>query len=167
LVPEGAKLTKYEVGKPTTISIVNPTVLDPENVKVDGYDNLTSLVLKNIPNTKAYHTLAKIMKSLGAEVLLNTYLNNGIEQYNTSWNSTSEMYLPAGTSVTCSQNCYIYQYGDDDSCLRGFTANAGTSYPVDQYVNGYSYIRVSFGSNYTSFTVTNSSTGQVLLKYEN
>ena len=167
IMPTEPKVTKYEVGKPTTISIVNPTVLDPENVKVDGYDNLTSLVLKNIPNTKTYRTFAKIMKSLGAEVLLNTIINNNHElAYNSAWNCTSEMYLPAGTSVTCSQSCYIHQYGDDDSYLRGFEANAGTSYTVDQYVNGYAYIRVTFSSTYTSFTVTNSSTGQILLKYE-
>lgn len=167
LIPEGAKVTKYEVGKPTTISIVNPTVLDPENVKVDGYDNLTSLVLKNIPNTKTYRTFAKIMKSLGAEVLLNTYINNNYELVaNSSWNTTTEMYLPAGTSITCSQSCYIYQFGDNDSYLRSYRTNAGTSYPVDQYVNNYSYIRVVFDSRYTLFTVTNSSTGQILLKYE-
>jgi hypothetical protein len=60
LVPEGAKLTKYKVGSPTSISLVNPTVLTPVGVVVDSYGNLDSLVIKNIPNTKSYTMFDKV-----------------------------------------------------------------------------------------------------------
>jgi hypothetical protein len=63
LVPEGAKLTKYEVGSPTSISLVNPTVLTPAGVVVDSYGNLDSLVIKNIPSTKSYVMFDKITQT--------------------------------------------------------------------------------------------------------
>ena len=54
LIPEGAKLTKYELGTPTSISIINPTVLTVGGTKVDNSYNLASLDLKNIPNNHIY-----------------------------------------------------------------------------------------------------------------
>ena len=63
-IPDGSSLTKYELGSPTEISIVNPTVLDPDNVDVGSYGNLTSLVLKNIPNNKTFKMFGKILTSL-------------------------------------------------------------------------------------------------------
>lgn len=60
LVPDSSKLTKYEVGTPTNISITNPTVLTPSGVKVDNASQLGSLVITNVPNTKTYATFYKI-----------------------------------------------------------------------------------------------------------
>lgn len=60
LVPDGSKLTKYEVGTPTTISLTNPTVLTPSGVKVDNASQLDSLVITNVPNIKTYATFYKI-----------------------------------------------------------------------------------------------------------
>ena len=63
LVPEGAKLTKYEVGSPTSISLVNPTVLTPAQVSVDSNANITSLDLVNIPDNKSFNMFYKIMQT--------------------------------------------------------------------------------------------------------
>ena len=63
LVPEGAKLTKYEVGTPTSISLVNPTVLTPAQVSVDSNANITSLDLINIPDNKSFNMFYKIMQT--------------------------------------------------------------------------------------------------------
>ena len=60
LVPENAKLTKYEVGAPTEISLINPTVLQPSGVVVDSYANLNSLELVNIPNNQSFSMFDKI-----------------------------------------------------------------------------------------------------------
>jgi len=60
LVPENAPLTKYEVGTPTSISLINPTVLTPAGVVVDSYGNLDSLDLVNIPNNKSFAVFEKI-----------------------------------------------------------------------------------------------------------
>lgn len=60
LIPNRSKITKYELGSPTQISIINPTVLQPENIVVDDSSNIDSLVIKNIPNTKSYATFEKI-----------------------------------------------------------------------------------------------------------
>jgi hypothetical protein len=53
-------LTKYEVGIPTSISLVNPTILQPSAVLVDSSANIDSLELVNIPNNKSYSMFDKI-----------------------------------------------------------------------------------------------------------
>lgn len=64
LIPQNAKLTKYELGTPTSISIINPTILQPSGVLVDSYDGLDSLNLINIPNNKSFSMFDKITNTL-------------------------------------------------------------------------------------------------------
>ena len=64
LVPQNAPLTKYELGTPTEISIINPAVLTPTGVVVDSYANLDSLELLNIPNNKSFSMFDKITSTL-------------------------------------------------------------------------------------------------------
>ena len=64
LVPQNAKLTKYEVGSPTEIHLINPTVLQPSGVRVDSYNNLDSLDLINIPNNKSFAVFDRIITSI-------------------------------------------------------------------------------------------------------
>jgi hypothetical protein len=113
IMPTEPKVTKYEVGAPTSINLENPTVLQPSGVKVSSYGNLNSLVIKNMPNTKSYTTFGKILKNLGAEVLLNTYITNNGDTTNSAWNSTTEIYAPANSQIKASRECYIYQYSSD------------------------------------------------------
>ena len=61
LIPQNSKLTKYELGLPTEVSIVNPTVLQPSGVVVDDNTSLTSLELINIPGNKTFTMFGKIM----------------------------------------------------------------------------------------------------------
>jgi len=42
-LPTNPKVTKYELGIPTSISIINPTVLQPSGVVVDNAYNIASL----------------------------------------------------------------------------------------------------------------------------
>jgi hypothetical protein len=60
-IPSGSKITKYELGTPTDISIVNPTVLQPSGVLVDDSSNISSLELINIPGNKTFAMFNKIM----------------------------------------------------------------------------------------------------------
>ena len=60
-VPSGSKLTKYELGTPTSISIVSPTVLQPSGVVIDNHSSINSIELTNVPNAKTYTMFAKIM----------------------------------------------------------------------------------------------------------
>lgn len=60
LVPTQPVLTKYEVGTPTSISLVNPTVLQPSGVVVDHSASITSLDIVNIPNNKSFTMFDKI-----------------------------------------------------------------------------------------------------------
>ena len=61
IIPDGSKITKYELGTPTSIRIVNPTVINPTNVVVDSSNSIDSIDLVNIPNNKSFTTFAKIM----------------------------------------------------------------------------------------------------------
>ena len=63
IMPTEPKVTKYEVGAPTSINLENPTVLTPTGVKVGSWGSLDSLVLKNIPNTKTYAVFENIMQT--------------------------------------------------------------------------------------------------------
>jgi hypothetical protein len=60
LIPENSKITKYELGTPTTIRIVNPTQLSPDNVVVDNYINLDSLDITNVYENKSFTMFNKI-----------------------------------------------------------------------------------------------------------
>ena len=60
-LPTGTKLTTFEQGTPTTISLLSPTQLQPSGVKVDSVTNLDSLTISSIPNNKTFATFAKIM----------------------------------------------------------------------------------------------------------
>ena len=61
LVPKNAKLTKYELGTPTSINIDEPTVLTVGGIKVDNYYNLASLDLINIPNNQSFNMFDKCL----------------------------------------------------------------------------------------------------------
>jgi hypothetical protein len=60
IMPQNPKVTKYEVGTPTSINLENPTVLTPAGVSVDGSINIDSLIIKNIPGAKSYNMFNKI-----------------------------------------------------------------------------------------------------------
>jgi len=50
IIPENSGITKYELGTPTTISIVNPTDLTPGAILVDDSTLLNSVTLVNLKN---------------------------------------------------------------------------------------------------------------------
>ena len=172
LVPENAKLTKYELGTPTSISLINPTVLTPEQIKVDNYANLNSLELVNIPNVKSFNMFGKITRTIGAEVLNNIYLVNGAEISNGSWKSTTPIYnVSQGQQVTLSttgdDGVYVYTYNSSDVFVRGYWGDNGSVIlSTTQANNPLSYIRLSFRNSVTAVTMTDSTTGQVIFKYE-
>jgi hypothetical protein len=60
ILPTSPKVTKYELGSPTSIRIINPTILQPSAVLVDSSANIDSLELVNIPNNKSYSMFDKI-----------------------------------------------------------------------------------------------------------
>lgn len=78
IMPTEPKVTKYEVGAPTSINLENPTVLTPSGVVVDSYANLDSLVLKNIPSTKTYTVFDKVLNRyiVGGNIFTNRTIDN-------------------------------------------------------------------------------------------
>lgn len=64
VAPNNTSLTKYEVGTPTSINLINPTVLTVAEVKVDNCSSLNSLDITNIPNNKSFSMFEKIMNTL-------------------------------------------------------------------------------------------------------
>jgi hypothetical protein len=61
VIPDGSKITEYELGTPTAVRIVNPTQLKYTAVKVDNSDSIDSIDIVNIPNNRSFSTFAKIM----------------------------------------------------------------------------------------------------------
>lgn len=61
LVPSNAPLTKYELGTPTSITLINPTTLAPSGIVVDSSTNINSIDIANMPNNTSFNTFAKIL----------------------------------------------------------------------------------------------------------
>lgn len=61
LIPTNSKVTKYELGTPTTVSIINPTVLTPAGVSATSGASIDSLTIINVPDAKTFSTFNKIM----------------------------------------------------------------------------------------------------------
>lgn len=83
ILPTNPKVTKYELGAPTSVNISNPTVLTPSGVVVDSYANITSLDIVNIPNNNTYAMFDKIMSTyvVGGVMHLYKIQNNTVGQY--------------------------------------------------------------------------------------
>ena len=62
ILPQNPEITKLELGTPTSVNIINPTMLSPNNFVIDSNTNITSIDIRNIPNTKSYNMFAKVMK---------------------------------------------------------------------------------------------------------
>lgn len=61
LISDESALTKYELGTPTSINIVNPTVLTANGIYVDDCKEIESLTLKNIPNNNTFTSFGKVL----------------------------------------------------------------------------------------------------------
>ena len=61
LIPENSKITKYELGTPTQISIISPTQLNYTNVKVDDSTNIDSLDIVNATGNNSFKMFGKVM----------------------------------------------------------------------------------------------------------
>jgi len=61
LIPENSKITKYELGTPTRISIISPTQLNYINVNVDDSTNIDSLDIINATDNNSFKMFGRIM----------------------------------------------------------------------------------------------------------
>ena len=60
-IPTSSKITRYELGAPTSISIITPTVLQSTGVLVDDSTNITSIDIEDMGTNTGFKTFAKIM----------------------------------------------------------------------------------------------------------
>ena len=182
LVPENTKLTKYELGTPTSISIINPTVLQPSGVLVEAYKNLDSIDIINIPNTKSFSTFEKIMQNYNGTIMFGKGANNNgvIEDAQAVVWITTPIYIPAGTQITVqytgnkSEGVFDYMYNSNmefvGSAWHG-GVNGTVTYTFSQYNNTTTYARFSGQQNWgtggvpaggASLLITNTSTGDII-----
>ena len=146
-VPQNAVLTKYEVGAPTSISLINPTVLTPTEVVVDSYGNLNSLDLINIPNNKSFSMFDKIMQTyiVGGILYSSKYLDaNNNANYITvndanAFASSDILINPTHTiRVESDATVYVYVfYGD----TKGSGSNAYQNANISYMLNNATHIR--------------------------
>jgi hypothetical protein len=79
LVPTGTKVTKYEVGAPTSISLINPTQLTPSGVVVENAKDLDYVDIINIPENKSFAVFDKVTE-LKYETITDLIYNVSIYQ---------------------------------------------------------------------------------------
>ena len=175
LVPEGTKITKYEVGAPTSISIVNPTVLQPNGVVVGSYANIDSLVLKNVPNNKTYTMFDKITQVfvLGGEIYAAVRYSNNTYQIDITHPNyfvSSKINLISGNSITINPgvgSCGIRYFDASDGYIDVQSTNIGESRTVT-VPNNVSYGILEYTSDTKASTVSliDNTTNTTLFEYQ-
>lgn len=183
IMPIEPKVTKYEVGAPTSINLENPTVLTPAGVVVDSYGNLDSLVIKNIPSTKSYTLFDKIMQTyvFGGSItkgMQATYNSGEIVEGGGNAFVSTRIQCPESKKITATSSVqysgpypgtvYIIEYTQDDVFVDYWSFN-NTSRDINLN-NNTSYIRVTRNSNNaedhsTTLTITDTTTETLLFGY--
>ena len=168
IMPTEPKVTKYEVGTPTSINLENPTVLTPAGVAVDGYINVDSLVIKNIPNSKSYATFDKITTFYLGSVEYGSPIN-GMQRFWTQYMNTAGM-----SSITVEGDVEevssFYVYRENGSRAWVFTSITELPYTYNiaygwlhgPIVRGNFEVRYNTG---TYFRVKNGDTGDVIFEW--
>ena len=150
LVPENSKLTKYEVGTPTSIAIENPTVLTPAGVVVDSYANLDSLVIKNMPNTKSYALFENIFR---------TYMFGGsfVRGYQINRDNGSSTGIPYTEPSTNKNKYYVSSYIPVVSghSITIEMAEAITAFELNSQFTVVGRRHDKFSASSTTFTIAN------------
>jgi hypothetical protein len=110
IMPTEPKVTKYEVGTPTSINLENPTVLTPAGILVDNYANLDSLVIKNVPSTKSYTMFDRVMSNYGGMLYYGKTLNNALQVVDGMNGEfvTSRIYLPQSRKISITTTNVLY-----------------------------------------------------------
>lgn len=177
LVPENAILTKYEVGTPTEISLINPTVLTVAGVKVDNCSSLNSLDITNIPNNNSFSMFEKIMKTFIAGGSILTGMSTmdrspGYQQVdNENKYITSFIQVNGGDSihVDVTNDCDVVQFNSNKEYItyshifistypngRDITLNNNTRYIIAGNI---------YAARPASITITNNADFSVLFNY--
>jgi hypothetical protein len=148
LVPENSKLTKYELGTPTSISLINPTVLTIAGTIVDSYHNVDSLDLINIPNCNSFGMFDKITSV--------NFSNNGYTREEGN-NTIIRVYIPDNIS---------------SAAVHVNNTDAGRIfYLFDAQGNGITYYNLTFNDSYRigykvrDFNTTFNNTKVVYIEY--
>ena len=144
ILPTEPKLTNLEEYIPESINLENPTVLQPAGVFISSYENIDSLIIKNIPNLKSYTTFYKIMKNMGTMIYRKALdINTGeivdLDPSVTYYGSraiTSKIYVSPGDELsfeTLRVNQGLYacciEYDQNGSFLRKFDWSTSTNVP--------------------------------------
>lgn len=178
LVPENAKLTKYEVGKPTEIHLINPTVLQPSGVLVEGCKNIDSLDIVNIPNNNSFSMFEKIMQNYYGIIFY------GItHRYHSNYNDTQaantntffmtqiidvsqHRKLTFTTDITSAieSHCYNSQ-GQYKWANTNFTGNSSLDLTASWRQTHTHIAFFAEGANGTYLRVTDTTTGDLLFEW--
>jgi hypothetical protein len=174
IMPTEPKVTKYEVGTPTSISLVNPTVLTPAGVVVDSYANLDSLVIKNIPSTKSYTTFDKVMNIyvIGGTIEFGVTLQNHTTLVSNSAHMnrfvTNLIPVTGGHSVTMSSNdaIAIEKYDSAGTWIDNKSQSPGVDRTITLESNCV-FIRVAHDNDVkiTNAKVTDNTSNTIIFEY--
>ena len=61
LIPSNSSITKYELGTPTSVTIISPTALTNAGVNVDDSTSITNIDIEYMASNTGFKTFAKIM----------------------------------------------------------------------------------------------------------
>ena len=173
LVPTGTKVTKYEVGAPTSISLINPTQLTPNGIVVDSYANIDSIDIVNIADNKSFSVFDKITKTYiyGGTIQFGVYYaynGTGVDIRNGNAYSfiTSAIPVTGGHEVVVSSNLAvdgfrIYENGN----YQDFALYNNQQFAIYNNVEYITLNKYFPDSPLTSLVVRDVTTDTILFEY--
>ena len=178
----GSNIVNITLGNPSSIVLKNPTSsqLIPDRVSVGSYCNLTSLDLRNVPNTKTYAVFDKIFKTYvyGGTInwgyeLVSRASNAGVPAYTYTGaqdrfvTSPVEVNPSSAITATAESGMYLYEIDENYNYLTYWTMNGSArSISFDSPNVKYVIIGNSGGSSITqSIKIVDNSSGNILFEY--
>ena len=175
-VPENPILSKYELGVPTEVSLINPTQLSPDNVVVDNYINLDSLDITNVYENKSFTMFNKITANyMFGDILFgktiewanNTY--NIVDNQNTNSFAIPDIDVSGDELIKLEFNgsgqVNVYQFDQNHSYIRVTSISSGGTIHLDSNTK---FINVANSAGIFQLhymTITDTTNDVVLFKY--
>jgi len=178
IMPTEPKVTKYEVGVPTSINLENPTVLTPAGVLVDSYVNLDSLVIKNIPSTKSYAMFDKItnMYVIGGSINYGYRINindNPVGENAYTYEGDNNVFVISPVSVsgvtsievTTPKGYRLMEMDSNNICIDYWAMNGTRTISLSNTTQYVTLGNMYGNSQIGNITITDTTTNTVLFKY--